>query len=142
AREAEGRQKPRGRKVVEARDHAAQGIPRPARPAGVSRALIGVDIGVRPVLEARRGRHIGRREIVLPLTRMPMPVTPWALAVIVPLLAIPWPIVLFVTTTDAVTVTPLTVTALPGLTVPSLVTAPDTFAALTTIDVTVVLAGL
>jgi hypothetical protein len=62
--------------------------------------------------------------------------------VIVPLLAIPWPIVLFVTTTDAVTVTPLTVTALPGLTVPSLVTAPDTFAALTTIDVTVVLAGL
>ena len=48
--------------IVEARDHASQGIPWPAGPAGVSRALVGAHIGARAVLELRRGRDVGRRD--------------------------------------------------------------------------------
>ena len=48
--------------IVEAHDHASQGVPRPAGPAGVSGALVRAHIGARAVLELRRGRDVGRRD--------------------------------------------------------------------------------
>ena len=74
-----------------------------------------------------------------PLTPIPTPTAPAAACVvIVPLLVMPAPIVLLVI--EIACVAPPT--AFPGVTVPSFVTAPEMFALLTMIDVTVVLAGL
>ena len=78
-------------------------------------------------------------ETMPPLTPIPTPTAPAAaFVVIVPLLVMPAPIVLLVI--EIACVAPPT--AFPGVTVPSFVTAPETFALLTMIDVTVVLAGL
>ena len=72
----------------------------------------------------------------IPKTRFPLPV-----ALIVPLLWIPPPIVLLFVTVSA-TVAPLKATpAFPGEIVPALVTAPVTVELLITIEVTVVFAG-